>query len=148
MVKPLASWVERPVWKPAGRCQPVRALHSSGLGVWSWAMARRFLVKTQQRGECCRFLRRKPRAQGLAAGADAELRNPAPLFLRPGGERPAGNRVARSEVLRRWQRLESRFGAALARLHPGAAAPLKPRAFGWEHDNYIGSGLQINGLVA
>jgi len=36
------------------------------------------------------------------------------------------------------------LGAALARLHRRSSS-LKPGAFGWEHDNYIGSGLQING---
>jgi len=61
-----------------------RAVHSSGLEsvgagdgpaglVWS---------KNQTARRCCRFLRRKPRGSGaLAAGADAELRIPAPLFL-------------------------------------------------------------------
>jgi len=81
------------------------------------------------------------------------MRNPARAVLQAmEGERALGWQIEwlGSEVLRRWQRLETAFGSCPGSgCNVGRAARLKPGAFGWDNEtNYIGSGLSDKRLAS
>lgn len=144
MVEPLASWVERQLRTDLVRCKPVAGgcIHRA----WSLELGdgRRLFVKTNSAAMLPLFEAEAEGLGALAASTDAALRIPAPLFCGLEGERALLAMewldLRTSGVGDGWTRL----GAGLARLHRRSSS-LDPGAFGWGHDNYIGSCLQSNG---
>jgi fructosamine-3-kinase len=144
MAEPLAPWVQRELATSLSNCRAVAGgcIHSA------WALelddGRRLFAKTNSAAALPVLAAEAEGLRALAPLADGELVVPAPLFC--------GLEQGRALLVMEWLELAPggpqdrwrRLGAALARLHRRSLDQGQAQ-FGWNHDNFIGAGVQVNG---